>query len=133
MVHALDVLQEMKTSQVVASLIFVGWLAFYWLIGFNWGFMTGFGPSGSGDPHSPAMINWNQIRIDIALSVVCLIPVLALWTRSRILRAIGFLILSPIAIVGVFLLLTVPLLGLAILATVCAWCFAAISRISISD
>ena len=117
----------MKTSQVVASLIFVGWLTAYWIITLNGGFMNGFGPGGSGDPHSPSEINWNQVRVDVALSVVCLIPVLALWTPSKLLLCFGAVILIPVALFGLFLL-SIPPLGLAILATVFAWCNAARSR-----
>ena len=109
----------MKTSQVVASLILVGWLALYWIISLNSGFMTGFGPSGSGDPHSPVVTNWNQIRIDIALSSICLIPILALWTPSRILLGLATVLVIPAALVGLFFL-AIPPLGLAILATVIA-------------
>ena len=126
----MGVLQAMKTSQVVASLILVGWLAVYWFITLKGGFMTGFGPGGGGDPHSPSEINWNQVRMDVALSVVCLIPILALWTRSRILLGFGAVILIPAALLGLFLLV-IPPLGLAILATVFAWYYAARSRWSI--
>ena len=126
----LDVLQEMKTSQVVASLILIGWLAIYWIVSLNGGFMTGFGPSGPGDPHSSPVTNWNQIRMDGALSLICLIPILALWTPSRILLGLGAVLLIPTALVGLFFL-TIPPLGLAILATVMAWFYAARSRWSI--
>jgi hypothetical protein len=117
----------MKPSQVVASMILVGWLALYWIISLNGGFMTGFGPSGSGDPHNAAVTNWNQVRMDVALSLICLIPILALWTPSRILLGLGAVLLIPTALVGLFLL-TIPPLGLAILATVIAWFYAARSR-----
>ena len=122
----------MKTSQIAASLILVGWLALYWSISLNGGFMTGFGPSGSGDPHSPAVTNWNQIRMDVAISVVCLIHILALWTPSKILLGIGFVIIIPIAVVGL-LLLAMPPIGLATLVTVGAWCYAASSRLRVLD
>ena len=122
-----DVLQKMKTSQVVVSLIFVGWMALYWIISLNGGFMAGFGPSGSGDPHSPAVTNWNQVRMDVAVSLLCVIPILALWAPSRIFLGLASVLLIPAALVGLFLL-TIPALGLAILATVIAWCYAARSR-----
>jgi hypothetical protein len=89
--------------------------------------MTGFGPSGSGDPNGAAVTNWNRVRMDIALSLICLIPVLALWTPSRILLGLGAVLLIPTAFAG-FFLLTMPPLGFAILATVIVWFYAARSR-----
>ena len=93
----------MKTSQVIASLSLVGWLALYWIISLNGGFMTGFGPSGPGDPNGPHQINWNQVRMDVAVSFACFIPILALWTPSRLLLGFGAVILVPVAILGLFL------------------------------
>ena len=117
----------MKSSQVVASLILLGWLAGYWAIALKGGFMTGFGPGESGDPYSPKVINWNQFRMDVALSVVCVLPILALWTLSRLLLGVGAVILVPAALFGLFLLM-IPPLGLAILVTVFTWYYAAHSR-----
>ncbi len=117
----------MKPDQVIPSLILMGWFAAYWIISLHGGFMTGFGPSGPGDPHSPAVTNWNQVRMDAALSVSCLIPVLALWIPSRILLGLGAVILLPATLLGL-LFLTIPPLGLAILATVFVWYSAAHSR-----
>ena len=117
----------MKTSQVIASLSLVGWLALYWIISLNGGFMTGFGPSGPGDPNGPHQINWNQVRMDVAVSFACFIPILALWTPSRLLLGFGAVILVPVAILGLFLL-TIPPLGVAILGTVFVWYCAALLR-----
>jgi hypothetical protein len=65
--------------------------------------------------------------LDVALSLVCIIPILALWLPSKALLGIGAVILIPAALVGIFLL-TIPPLGLAILVTVIAWYYAARSR-----
>ena len=92
--------------------------------------MTGFGPSGSGDPHSPTAVNWKQLRMDLSLSVACVIPILALWIPSRIALGFGAVILIPVALFGLFLLM-IPPLGMAILATVFAWYYAARLRWSI--
>lgn len=89
--------------------------------------MTGFGPSGSGDPHSAATTNWNRVRLDVALSLICLIPILVLWTPSRILLGLGAVLLILAALAGPFLL-TIPPLGLAVLTTVIAWFYATRSR-----
>ena len=105
----------------------MGWFALYWIIVLNGGFMTGFGPSGPGDPQSPKAINWNQIVMDAALSVSCIIPILALWIPSRILIGLSAVILLPATLLGL-LLLTIPPVGLAILATVFSWYYAAYSR-----
>ena len=118
----------MKTSQVIASLILVVWLAVYWIITMNGGFMTGFGPGGSGGSHNA--INWKQASMDAALTMVCVIPLLALWTPSRFLLGIGAVLLLPVALLGI-LMLTIPPLGLAILTTVILWCYAARTRWSI--
>jgi hypothetical protein len=118
----------MKTSQVIASLILVVWLAVYWIISMNGGFMTGFGPGGGGESHNA--INWKQVGMDAALTIVCVIPLLALWTPSRFLLGIGAVLLLPVALLGV-LMLTIPPLGLAILTTVFLWCYAARTRWSI--
>lgn len=119
--------EKMRANQVIGSLGLALLLGAYLTISLNGGFMTGFGPSGPGDPHSPETINWNQIVMAIFAVVGCVIPIISLWLQSRVLVVIASIGIAPIFIVGV-LCMMVPLLGLAILIPVLLWANAAHSQ-----
>lgn len=115
----------MRPSQVIASLLLLGWLAAFWAIALNGGFMTGFGPSGPPDPHEPVEVNWNNVVINAAFSTACLLPLAALWTPpNRWLLITSAVIMTLVALLGLMTMM-IPPLGIAVLGTVFMWFYAA--------
>lgn len=88
------------------------------------GFMTGFGPSGGLPPDVPKAVNWNQITMDILVSLSCVLPVLALWIPGGLTLVLGRIAIIFISLVGVLSFFGLNFLSLPVAFTILVWFFA---------
>lgn len=115
----------MKISQILASLIQTLWLLAYWKFCNSGGYMTGFGPSGPGDPTSPVKINFVQLAIDIGVVLLCIIPTISLWTPyPKLIEASGWFMLAFVGISVWVMLIFFPI-GFPMFVSALIWYYAA--------